>query len=268
MRLGWLHDFKLEDRLGGAQLNNAAMAEAAPDWAEVVRCYPGEDVPDCDAYVLHNVKFFSQLALRRATDKPHVKAEHDLWDCPQWWQKYWVAPVMNAAEAVIFLSPLHREAFLREHSGVKPKKTYLVPSPIVPTRFTPGVKTAGTCWLGEFQPHKGIEAACTWAAEHGPVDFYGFGPHPPSGANVNLEGALPYERVPGMLARYERFLFLPEWVEAFGRTVAEAALSGCELVCNDRVGAFSWGWETREEWAEGVGTASERFWGILEAILC
>jgi len=265
--LGFLHDYRLSEYLGGAQLNVEALVAAAPAGIEVVRCYPGS-MKLCDAYVLHNVKRFGQAELRMAMSQPYVKVENDYWDTPQGWQKDWIGPVMNGAQAVIFLSPLHREAFLRQHPGCRPKKTYLVPSPMDPADFIAKVKKPGSVvWLGEWQPHKGIEAACRWAAENGQVTFFGWGPMRPSGPNVNCLGRLPYEMVPDVLARYERFLFLPEWIEPFGRTVAEAVLSGCELVCNDRIGALSWGWETREEWAKGVGTAAERFWEVIGGIL-
>jgi len=272
MKIAWLHDHTLEDSPGGAQLTNAAMIAAAPDWADIIPCYSGRlpsGMPQADAYILNNVKDFSQAELKVAVSKPHIVYEHDYWDLHQGWQRDWIMPVMNGAWAVIFLSPLHREAFLRQHPGVRPKKTYLVPSPIDPEEFTVQADEPrqGTCWLGEFQPHKGIKAACQWASEHETVDFYGWGPVTPSGKNVHIKGLLRYEEIPRALARYERFLFLPEWVEPFGRTVAEAKLAGCELILNERVGALSWGWETREEWAKGVGTAASRFWEVLGGVL-
>ena len=47
--------------------------------------------------------------------------------------------------------------------------------------------------------------------------------------------------VPGLLNRGRVFVHLPRWPEPQGRTVAEAALCGCELKTNDRVGATSFG---------------------------
>lgn len=267
MIVGWLHDHRLEGRFGGAQLTNEEVIRAAPDRVEVVRCYPGS-VEEADAYVLNNVKWFGQEELERAMGRPYMIFEHDYWDVHQEWQSSWITPVCEEAEAMVFLSPLHRQSFLRVH-GVSPKRTFVVPSAIdVEPFWDLGNRDdrAGTVWLGEFQPHKGIVAACRWAAENEPVDFYGWGPFPPAGPNVRIAGCLPYDRVPEVLASCEKFLFLPHWAEPFGRTVAEAVLSGCELVCNANVGALWWGFRTREEWAEGVRTAGAKFWEIFEEL--
>jgi hypothetical protein len=75
---------------------------------------------------------------------------------------------------------------------------------------------------------------------------------------------VPPADVPALLARYETFLFLPEWAEPFGRTVAEAVLAGCRTVLTpERIGALSWGWQTRDEWRAGVAGAPARFWEII-----
>ena len=269
LRLGWLHDHRLEERPGGAQLNETIMAKAAPCWVEIVRCYPGQ-MRAADAYVLHNVKFFSRDELEIALSKPYIKIEHDYWNCVQRWQRDWVLPVMNGARAVIFLSPLHRDVWLRR-PGMRPQRVFLVPSPLEPEPWLAAARQAkerrGVIWLGEFQPHKGVVEACRWAARHEPVDVYGFGPLHPQGPGVHVRGYLAYKDVPATLARYKRFLFLPRWQEPFGRTVAEAVLAGCELICNANVGALSWGWKTREEWAAAVSEAPQLFWKIVRGVL-
>ena len=274
MRLGWLHDHKLADRFGGAQLTNAAMIAAAPDWADIVCCYPkrhcgqtSDGVLAADAYILNNVKGFTAAEFAVATSKAYIIYAHDLWPTyDQPWQEPWLDSVIEGAEAIIFLSPLHRDAFLAQHN-VKTPQVFIIPSPLDPDRFKPAGARAGTVWLGEFQPHKGMKAACRWAAAYGPVDFYGWGPHPPCGPGVRNKGLLPREAVAETLARYETFLFLPSAIEPFARTVAEAALSGCELVCNENVGALSWGWQTRAEWARGVSEAPARFWEAVGEVL-
>jgi glycosyltransferase involved in cell wall biosynthesis len=265
MKIGWLHDHRIEEHPGGAQLTNEAVIAGAPKWAEVVRCYPGE-MHDAEAYILNNVKYFSFQELQQATDTPYVIFEHDCWNILQEWQAGRVKGICNGAKAMVFLSPLHRDTFLAMHR-VTPREVYLVPSAIDPEYFMGGQERDGTIWIGTFDLSKGIVEAVEWAAANGPVDFYGWGPEPPSGPNVRCYGWVDYQDIPDTLAQYERFLFLPSWPEAFGRTVAEAYLSGCQLVCNENVGALSWGWETREEWVDGVGSAPARFWQIMEDVL-
>lgn len=262
--IGWCHDHRQSGRPGGAQLSSEAMAGAAPDWAEVVMCYPGEMV-EADCYVLNSVRLFSFSELWEAALKPYVVYQHDLWEVIYKWQHGAVKPIIEQAEAVVFLSPLHRAAFCAVH-GVKPRHTFTVPSPIDADAFGPAGEKEGTVWIGDFVPHKGVKEAISWAATNGPVDFYGSGRLSLAGENVQLHGRLRYEEVPSILAAAETFLFLPSQPEPFGRIVAEAYLSGCELVCNERVGALSWGWETRDEWVEALAEAPGRFWAIMQDV--
>ena len=84
---------------------------------------------------------------------------------------------------------------------------------------------------------------------------------------TNVVAFAPLAFVPGIMGKAARFLFLPKWKEAFGRTVAEAVLSGCELVCNDNIGALSYGWDGRREWAEMLAKAPADFWRIVTEVL-
>jgi hypothetical protein len=263
MKIGWLHDFSLEEHNGGAQLTNEGMIAGAPEWADVVRCYPGE-MQEADAYIINNVRLFNFQELLQATAKPYVMYEHDHWTNAPEWQVGRVKYICERAVGMVFLSPLHRRRFL-EMWRVCPRRAECVPSAIDPALFySNGADRNDTVWLGTFHNVKGIREAVAWAAQNGLVHFYGRGPHTPKGKNVWVYDWLPYDAVPGMLARYERLLFLPQGAEAFGRTVAEAYLSGCELVCNDHVGALSWGWQTRQEWADNLDSAPTTFWRLME----
>lgn len=269
MKIGWLHDYRLSEYLGGAQLTNAGMVAGAPGWAEVVPCYPGE-LHEADAYVLNNVKLFTAGELARATAKPYVLFEHDYWDTPQGWQARMIRPVVEGARGVVFMSPLHLGAFLAMHHAI-PRQMALCPAAMDVGAFD-GLAArgdrAGTVWIGEWQEHKGVRMACEWAAQNGPVDFYGAGPETPAGPNVRACGRIEPGAVPEMLSHYERCLFLPEWCEPFGRTVAEAVLAGCQLtVAVERIGALSWGWRTGDEWRAALAGAPARFWAIVEGWL-
>jgi glycosyltransferase involved in cell wall biosynthesis len=65
--------------------------------------------------------------------------------------------------------------------------------------------------------------------------------------------------MPALLARYERFVFLPVVIEPFGRLVAEAWASGCEVVTNGLVGAGYW----IAEDPEAIETAAVDFWKVV-----
>ena len=65
------------------------------------------------------------------------------------------------------------------------------------------------------------------------------------------------------MRRARTFVFHPRWPEPFGRVVAEAALSGCELDTNDNVGALSYGVDLRDA---AVYSAAPDFWLAIESL--
>ncbi len=80
----------------------------------------------------------------------------------------------------------------------------------------------------------------------------------------NYLGAIDYADVPALMNRARTFAHLPEWIEPMGRTPAEAALCGCDVVMNDRVGVASY---PREDWTDPdtIRRAPDRFWDDFEA---
>ena len=67
--------------------------------------------------------------------------------------------------------------------------------------------------------------------------------------------------MPELLAKYERFVFLPMVLEPFGRTVVEAWAAGCAVVTNGLVGARYW--IERDDGA--IESAASDFWELVLA---
>jgi len=65
--------------------------------------------------------------------------------------------------------------------------------------------------------------------------------------------------------RAKNFVYLPRWPEPQGRVVVEAALSGCNLIVNENVGAMSFPFDISV--AENVEDSATIFWDELESIL-
>ena len=81
-------------------------------------------------------------------------------------------------------------------------------------------------------------------------------------------GPMANDSLPEIYNRAKTFAHLPRWTEPMGRTVVEAALCGCDLVLNDRVGVTSY---ESQDWREParVQTNAELFWSELEdALTC
>jgi glycosyltransferase involved in cell wall biosynthesis len=80
----------------------------------------------------------------------------------------------------------------------------------------------------------------------------------------NYLGPVDYDELPQLYNRARFFAHLPQWYEPMGRTVVEAALCGCELILNERVGVTSY---PRSDWLDPmtVERNGQRFWEDLEA---
>jgi glycosyltransferase involved in cell wall biosynthesis len=79
----------------------------------------------------------------------------------------------------------------------------------------------------------------------------------------NYLGPVANDQLPAIYNRARFFAHLPEWLEPMGRSVVEAALCGCELLLNDRVGVASY---PPCEWrsARHVRRNGEIFWDDFE----
>lgn len=76
-------------------------------------------------------------------------------------------------------------------------------------------------------------------------------------------GKVEPENVYKILGEYETFVFLPDDIEPYGRTVIEAWLAGCELVINGNVGAAWW----IDHEPDAVERGSELFWEQIRTVI-
>lgn len=261
IRIGWLSDVP-KGYQGGAELEAAALVDAAPVWAEVIPCPPGEVSSEADAYVVHNCVSYDRDILPLLERRPVIKRVHDLWPHGDPALRAWL---LANARRLFFSSPLHREAM---RWRITAPVSYL-PSAVDVERFRGaaqvGPERQGVIWLGRLFPGKGLRAAWEWAVEREVlVDTYGAGPleeqvqHP-----MRRGGQVSYAEVPELLARYKTLLFLPDEVEPFGRTVVEAWAAGCTLVVNGNIGALWW----LEHHPAAVGRGAELFWETVREVV-
>lgn len=86
------------------------------------------------------------------------------------------------------------------------------------------------------------------------------GPRP---AHACVVTGVPYDEMPNWFGRAKRFVYRPRWPEPFGRVVAEAALGGCDLLIEGRVGACSIDGDLSDP--ATYEAAVPRFWDDLKA---
>jgi len=73
---------------------------------------------------------------------------------------------------------------------------------------------------------------------------------------------VPQKDLPSYYNRAEHLVHLPEWPEPQGRCVVEAALCGCKLITNDKVGATTFDFDISDP--KVIGDAPDHLWRELE----
>jgi len=240
MRVGWIHDKR---KFGGAYITNQIWLKHKPDSVDIIYMYPDDELIDCDLYIIHTLNDCDLFTIRQLLDKKYIYCSHECYALGI--ERLLVAN----AHKCIWLSPLHR----RNRPGV------CVPPPIS-DEFQEH-KGEGYLYLGRYTNFKGLDTVAAWAREHNViVDCYGYGDYKPFGSHIRDKGAISYDNVPALLARYNALVFMPDIQEAFGRVVAEAKLSGCELICNAKVGALSYEWQ---DWRKELSQSCALFWSAV-----
>ena len=246
IRVGWLAD---KPRVpGGAELTTAEFRAATPEGVELVECPPGGVDSTCDRFVVHNCVQYALDDLKVMEGRPVVKYHHDVGPWLQPEIRAWL--VEHALN--VCCSPLQAE-----HMSMD---ALCVPPPVDLDRFAVAGSRVngdrrGSVSVGSWRNHgKAPHKAAEWGAANGGVEFYGGGELAPPGSEE-----VSYDEMPALLARYERFVYLPTVLEPFGRVVAEAWAAGCEIVTNGLVGARYW----LEDDPDAIDTAAEDFWGVV-----
>jgi hypothetical protein len=178
--------------------------------------------------------------------------------------------VLSNAKLLIFQSPLSKSQF---------PYAFTAPSVIMPpnldykrfeqARILPmslrDRPREGAIWYGRMFPGKGVAEAVQWANVNKiHVDFYGFGPDKGQivGEYAHYCGEVLYQEAPALLARYEKFLFLPTSVDSFSRTTVEAWYAGCALIVNGNVGGVYW----MQNDPSAIEHGADLFWQAIERV--
>jgi len=186
--------------------------------------------------------------------------------CPKTCSRAWANRLYGAARAAVFVSPMQGR-LIESVIDVPLPDTVIFSRPQIDTSvFRPlGMgRDIDVLYVGTINEAKGYDNLIERFGTDR-VTFVG-----PNALGRPIQGTwlgpVANEALPELFNRAKIFAHLPKWIEPMGRTVVEAALCGCELVLNERVGVTSY--EPRD-WKEpsGVQANSERFWDDLEGAL-
>lgn len=165
----------------------------------------------------------------------------------------------------IFLSPLHLQTTLKVLALEKEVPSFVLKPTIDSTKFYNQNRDRDINYLfvGVIGEAKGLaEMRQKFANEN--IHFAGK-IYPKTKLDFGVyHGALPYDQIPALMNRAKNFVFLPRWPEPQGRVVIEAALCGCNLITNDRVGATSFDFDIANP--ANFGNATTELWKRIEGL--
>jgi glycosyltransferase involved in cell wall biosynthesis len=177
----------------------------------------------------------------------------------------WANELYANARVAIFNSPRQRDTIAAVLDVPLPAAQVLIRPMIDTTRFRPsGVdRDLDVLYVGTISAAKGY---------HNLLARFGGQRLTFVGQNLLNEpirgsylGEMPHDELPGIYSRARTFAHLPNWIEPMGRSVVEAALCGCEIVVNDRVGVTSYPKDTWTDHAV-VATHGATFWREFESL--
>jgi len=127
-------------------------------------------------------------------------------------------------------------------------------------------------FFGDLNYLKGGEAYLQYANKHPEQRFIVYGKNRLRRSipdNVSFHDPISNKEVLKILGRTKKLICKPVWPEPSGRLVAEAFLSGCEILGNDRIGTFSFDFypNNRDKAIEEMKQAPNNFWDQIEDVL-
>ncbi len=147
------------------------------------------------------------------------------------------------AQLNAFQSPNHYEAH-REFYGEAASNRIIMPPTVSVDDLKPSDKKIEDTipFFGDLSYLKGGMAYIAYAEENPEIKFPVYGKNRLRQSipqNITFREPISNQEVLEILGRTKTFFCQPVWPEPSGRLVAEAFLSGCNIIGNDRIGTFS-----------------------------
>jgi glycosyltransferase involved in cell wall biosynthesis len=245
-----------------------ALLENAPEWAEVILCPPNKRPHEVDVFVIQNSVTYGAQWIEELALAPVIRHIRDPWYAGSAALRRWI---LNNAEMLIFSSPIQAEDIGRRYPHDRP--TEIIPVPVnldaVRAAALPKDERSGNVFVGRVDIFKGAPTVIDWAIRNrqpltlvGSTRYLNFGGLP---SYIQFAGKVPYSDMPELLGGHLRYIAMPEWPEAFGRSVAEAWAAGCDLVLQGRIGA-QW-WIENEPDRLGFHGPIDEFWSAVKGVL-
>lgn len=271
----WVQDAEL-GFVGGAELSGEEVLRIGQECGfDIGLITPGtfdiDVLRNAKILVLNNLFGFSDECFRALQavifeqKVPYVKYEHDHRELGrlEFSRRLFRNALLN-----VFISPKHRDNH-REIIGVD---GLVLPLAIDCSKYcaVQGVeRKKGTALVSNVRNFKVWSTLQAYVSDHPEIEFTILGDVVIHGNNVAHEGKVPPEDMPALYSRFEYLVHLLDGWGAGERVVFEAALCGCKVICNDKVGHASWGGDFTEtdNLRRWLTQAPYEFWRTIERIM-
>ncbi len=173
----------------------------------------------------------------------------------------------------VFQSPKHYQSHY-DFYGEAVAKHLIMPPTVNTEHLKPSEekRTDVIPFFGDLNFLKGGHEYVTYAEQHPEMHFEVYGRNRlrrEIPKNMSFHDPISNNEVLEILGKTKDFICKPVWPEPSGRLAAEAFLSGCNLISNDRVGTFSFGFypNDKEQAIKEMKEAPKNFWNEIENIL-
>ncbi len=142
----------------------------------------------------------------------------------------------------VFQSPNHYKSHFDFFGKAVANHLIMPPTVEVDKISISEIKQDSIPFFGQLNRLKGGYEFVEYAIEHPEKEFTVYGENRLEielPANIVFKEPIPNEEVIKILGKTKTFFIKPYWPEPSGRLAAEAFLSGCELITNDKVGTWS-----------------------------
>lgn len=173
----------------------------------------------------------------------------------------------------VFQSPKHYQSHYDFYGEAVAKKLIMPPTVDV-SKLKPSEEKIEDSipFFGDLNFLKGGHEYVTYAENHPKMKFKVYGRNRlrrEMPQNMSFHDPISNTEVLEILGKTKQFICKPVWPEPSGRLAAEAFLSGCEMLSNDRVGTFSFDFypNDKEKAIAEMKQAPENFWNGVKTIL-
>jgi len=277
MKIALLNDYSSSFNAGGAEVTSYYLRNRLIEQGHDVIESNTQSVIDADLYIVSNIRTANPRTLQEVLNRKFIYFPRDILPVSE---KYiwFVKELYKKAIHVVFLSPLHAKKFMKKY-GLSGKRYFLYIPFFEDIYYQDDNRHNHPCWVGSYYFHKGVNNCLLWARDNNTViDFYGkkgnpqimvqakhskYGILKEAGGNNNGND-VHTTSINNVLSKYKNFIHLPDCIEAFGRTITEAMLSGCNVHVNENdIGFYSWNFRDRKDFFKLMNHSQNKFMELI-----